>query len=1493
MFSPDGRRLTWLVLLAAATLSPAVAAPPAGDLSAAVRLPQDREAEQLLSEAQTAAERGVSAQAVALLQQVLDGGADWTVVVDGSHRNARDEANRRIASLPAEGRAAYERHSGNAAQVALNEPRARGAPAGLLEVATRYRQTRAGSAALRQLAEWHTDSGRFHDAALAWQSLIEQSGNAEDTARRDPQAVFACCAALLLAGEPDAARDLWQRFEAVLEGRAVVPGGPSASERMAVLFAALSGRAHSPREPELPPGPDLPAALLPTSAHPVWEFAAPPDTVEPEGLERLLARFGESGVAPNCHGRPMVVDGALVVRTVDAVICLDTASGELRWRHAVDASDLTPSPGLSPADQLVERWLGDAALSAVTCDGEGVYLLAPQASRAPTGAPIASQDAVGAAPRRLVALDVRDGEPRWEVTADSLTLDPALQAGAPVLFQGPPTPHRGELYVLAEQGEALFLAVLAREEGSLKWSVRLGHVDHGIGRDDRRLAQHCPVAFSGGLACCPTGGGALVAVDLLSRRVRWGVRYPRESVRPQDPETTQGSAAPRQVLWGSGWSDLFVAASNGRVLLGSPESESLWGFDAQSGAVVWRQPRGTAQYVAGVFGDVLVVVDRDSATAFRVADGELRWATPTDEPAGRGFATATHYVLPLLHGGVAAVDIARGTLMRTYPRAGPPTLLEWPEDPANGVTWRPRSLIWTDGGVIEQTADGVRRLNSLQAERRAAEQAVAIANPPSAPQIADLVALARESGDFEAAADHAERRRQLLSGAQADEARRELLEVLLWAWDQPQPDAGLAGRLESLATEGRERLLCRYAAWRHVSADAPHDLVNASFALLDLLDESCFGVVDGGARRVRLDLLVASRLTSARAALEAPEGVDFDRAIEAALATRLAGQGGLAAAEWAERVAGLPAGRRLTLGLAPQWSSVRGFLQRQLRLESLSHEADPTVAASALRQLAAVFESHQDHDDAAGAYRRLRDEFVDVRLSDGATVAEVLSRLPSDSPIRRRIEGDIPSVWPMRQPTVSVRPWPEGAIYFIPVRVEAERGGLFDRLNVAVDRLGGTVRFSGAGLHRPWALQLPRSGSLLRSAQIAPELRRGWGFGQMLVLQVGADVFGIAPFDAVGEPSATLVWPSPGERIAATDAALVRETIVQTIAPRRRLVEFDSGRQRTDPLGHVVGQVGPVRAGYFCVLERGMLVARDTATGEELWRRRGLPAGVRCAGDDRHVVISDLYRDEVRVLNAFDGSVLRTGPAGYAVDQVLQTSGARLLRESAGSPVAGRSPPYQIELLDLTTGQPVWSAEFQAGSACLPIDPAVCGVLEPEGMLHLVRLADGVALASHRVEVPETVTRIVSLYDADTAFVVVSGPRTDAALEAATPAAGLQTNEGRRRAIVNGAWHALDRHTGALRWSRTLDNASLPLDQALDVPLLVCNEHTYPADRIGQGVPIQRVRCFDKRTGELVYDGVHDARHNYFIVERDESAGWVEVRLPGEVVRFDYSDAAP
>jgi hypothetical protein len=139
-------------------------------------------------------------------------------------------------------------------------------------------------------------------------------------------------------------------------------------------------------------------------------------------------------------------------------------------------------------------------------------------------------------------------------------------------------------------------------------------------------------------------------------------------------------------------------------------------------------------------------------------------------------------------------------------------------------------------------------------------------------------------------------------------------------------------------------------------------------------------------------------------------------------------------------------------------------------------------------------------------------------------------------------------------------------------------------------------------------------------------------------------------------------------------------------------------------------------------------------------------------------------------------------------------------------------------------------------------------------------------------------------------FVSLSGAIDDPALLRSTRAAGLHLNDGYRRRLVNGVLCAFDRRTSALLWQRPFENVVLPLDQVMDVPILFCNESRAPAGEQSNGAFEGRIRCFDKRTGELLYDWTIGVPNVYFAVERNLDGLWVELRLPGQIVRFDYSE---
>jgi outer membrane protein assembly factor BamB len=286
--------------------------------------------------------------------------------------------------------------------------------------------------------------------------------------------------------------------------------------------------------------------------------------------------------------------------------------------------------------------------------------------------------------RRLVAVTVDDGHVAWEVGTGIGSRGPAGNAPESdffadlVEFQGPPAPIESQLYLIAERSDALHLVVLEGATGKILWTTKLGAIDAALGRDDRRRVQHCRPTFVGGLAICPTGAGGVIAVDRLGRTVRWAWRYPREPirVRPMDelPETNRLP----QVLWPRGWRDLTVVASGeARLLLASPESDVLWALDPSTGRLAWQQPRGDGMYLAGADVDRALVAGRHSVRAYDALGGTLLWNTPVEEPVGRGFATPTHYVLPIRSGGVAAVDLATGSLRQTFPQRGAPPWLEF------------------------------------------------------------------------------------------------------------------------------------------------------------------------------------------------------------------------------------------------------------------------------------------------------------------------------------------------------------------------------------------------------------------------------------------------------------------------------------------------------------------------------------------------------------------------------------------------------------------------------------------------------------------------------------------------------------------------------------------------------------------------------------------------------------------------------------------------
>ncbi len=178
---------------------------------------------------------------------------------------------------------------------------------------------------------------------------------------------------------------------------------------------------------------------------------------------------------------------------------------------------------------------------------------------------------------------------------------PLPQAGS--IFLGPPLPLRGQLYVLAEANDEIRLLALDAETGATLWSQQLAVVQHNVFPDAVRRIGGLSPSYADGILICPTGAGAVVAVDLATRSLRWGYRYGRDKnanvMRQQQMMAMRfggysaGAPMPR-------WLDGTATIVDGRVLITPAESDALYGLNLVDGTPLWDAAAAAGRPLRGL-----------------------------------------------------------------------------------------------------------------------------------------------------------------------------------------------------------------------------------------------------------------------------------------------------------------------------------------------------------------------------------------------------------------------------------------------------------------------------------------------------------------------------------------------------------------------------------------------------------------------------------------------------------------------------------------------------------------------------------------------------------------------------------------------------------------------------------------------------------------------------------------------------------------------------
>lgn len=549
-------------------------------------LPFDDDLADGLRRADELAARGQWDRAVEHLDRLLGEGRAELAPGDGEAlRGARAVVRERLAGLPPEGRAVYAQLHDDAARRLLEQARSSAEPGPLVELVGRHPIARAALGARALLASRYLERGQPAAALGQLEALLEQPGLApEDRARLQRARVIA----LGLLGRAGEVEDALERLGSVGDD----------------LRAWLDALARAPGSAALAP-PLRPAARA--WAQPVLGYY----------------ETDQGGARP--WSVPEVEGGLAYVHDGSHALCVDVATGKLRWRAPLRPEDAFRRPQV---------------------EGEHRVILAP-------GLVVCLVPGVG-----VIGLERDTGAERWRRGLPALKRDAGIDF--PARLSG--TPRRvGPRLVLAlvtehETREVHALA-LELETGELAWTAYLaGQTQGAVPRVELASTDERVVVL--------TGLGVMVALDAQGEVV-WARRY--ASVRDE-----------RDARGGGGIPGMPRLGPAGELLDGPPErperapsavvvrgtlwaapadARKLWALDLRSGEVEALVERPERARIVAARGTELVLLSAEGDVFVATKAGARLVAQAGGELVGRPVVAGGRVYLPR-QDGLVEVDLA-------------------------------------------------------------------------------------------------------------------------------------------------------------------------------------------------------------------------------------------------------------------------------------------------------------------------------------------------------------------------------------------------------------------------------------------------------------------------------------------------------------------------------------------------------------------------------------------------------------------------------------------------------------------------------------------------------------------------------------------------------------------------------------------------------------------------------------------------------------------
>ncbi len=597
-----------------------------------------------------------------------------------------------LGDLPDKGLDIYELNYGPAAKQALADATASRDWVGLKDIVRRYFHTAAGYQAAYLWGYHELQTGRPLAAAMLFKRLAGQRRAAE---QMGGQLDLALALSLKLADRTE------QQVQAAL--RPVAGDAPLRAERYQLSDSEISAAAEgeelswlethfaklkraSPPPPQDYPvaGGDASRSLSEGGQNPLsdlrWKLETTAGATETQQLLETAQSLASQGELPPPTWLPLRVGNQLLMRTTRRMMGVDFETGkrvwEYPWASTTDEADQVPFDSEISADSLLlsQRVWFDLPYGRLSSDGQRVFMLEDLAEVesnrrfTPFGVRAIQQginERKNTGANTLVALELKsEGKLLWRAGVGEET--PTIFTDA--YFLGPPLPIEGRLYVIAELSGDLCLLCLDPATGAQLWRQQLLAIEAGDIETDivRRVSGAMP-AYQDGVLICPTGAGAIVAVDLASRSLLWGAKY-RRSAELNSMNSGRGGVDPARLM--QRWLDSTPVIHDGAVYVTPIESDRLYGLDLLTGKPLFPEiVRSGMRYLAGVRDDQMILVGSREVHAYDKRSGRRRWTAAINDAGqnaqvcGTGVFGGNLFFVPLNNRQIVAVDLANGEIV--------------------------------------------------------------------------------------------------------------------------------------------------------------------------------------------------------------------------------------------------------------------------------------------------------------------------------------------------------------------------------------------------------------------------------------------------------------------------------------------------------------------------------------------------------------------------------------------------------------------------------------------------------------------------------------------------------------------------------------------------------------------------------------------------------------------------------------------------------------